>query len=90
MIKRDATDNWVIHDNRRPERGGNPNDAALRANLADGEYGGSQGVDFLSNGFKARQNDGEFNASGNSYIYLAIAEEPLVANVGNGIPSTAV
>ena len=90
LIKRDATDNWVIHDNRRPERGGNPNDAALRANLADGEYGGSQGVDFLSNGFKARQNDGEFNASGNSYIYLAIAEEPLVANVGNGIPATAV
>ena len=90
LIKRDATDNWVIHDNRRPERGGNPNDAALRANLADREYGGSQGVDFLSNGFKARQNDGEFNASGNSYIYLAIAEEPLVANVGNGIPATAV
>ena len=90
LIKRDATDNWAMHDNRRPERGGNPNDAALRANLADGEYGGSQGVDFLSNGFKARQNDGEFNASGNSYIYLAIAEEPLVANVGNGIPATAV
>ena len=90
LIKRDATDNWAMHDNRRPERGGNPNDAALRANLADGEYGGSQGVDFLSNGFKARQYDGEFNASGNSYIYLAIAEEPLVANVGNGIPATAV
>ena len=90
LIKRDATDNWAMHDNRRPERGGNPNDAALRANLADGEYGGSQGVDFLSNGFKARQNDGEFNASGNSYIYLAIAEEPLVANVGSGVPATAV
>ena len=87
LIKRDATDNWAIHDNRRPGR--NPNDAVLRSNLADGEYGGSQGVDFLSNGFKARQNDGEFNASGNSYIYLAIAEEPLVANVGNGIPATA-
>ena len=90
LIKRDATDNWVIHDNRRPERGGNPNDAALRANLADGEYGGSQGVDFLSNGFKARQNDGEFNASGNSYIYLANAEEPLVSNVASGVPAPAV
>ena len=88
LIKRDATDNWAIHDNRRPGR--NPNDAVLRSNLADGEYGGSQGVDFLSNGFKARQNDGEFNASGNSYIYLAIAEEPLVANVGSGVPATAV
>ena len=90
LIKRNGTDNWAIHDNRRPERGGNPNDARLASNLADAEYGGSQGVDFLSNGFKARQNDGEFNASGNSYIYLALAEEPLVANIGSGIPATAV
>ena len=91
IIKRQTgNDNWALHDNRRPERGGNPNDAALRANLADGEYGGSQGVDFLSNGFKARQNDGEFNSSGDSYVYLAFAEEPLVANVGSGVPATAV
>jgi len=89
LIKRQTgNDNWPIHDNRRPGR--NPNDAVLRSNLADGEYGGSQGLDFLSNGFKARQNDGEFNSSGESYVYLAFAEEPLVANVGaNGIPATA-
>jgi len=90
LIKRDGTDNWPIHDNRRPERGGNPNDAVLRANLSDASYGGSQGVDFLSNGFKARQNDGEFNNNGSTYIYMAFADEPLVANVGaNGIPNTA-
>jgi|TARA_Y100000052_G_scaffold27098_1_gene33668 hypothetical protein len=89
IIKRITSgDNWALHDNRRPGR--NPNDAVLRSNLADAEYGGSQGVDYLSNGFKARQNDGEFNNSGETYIFMAFAEEPLVANVGaNGIPATA-
>jgi hypothetical protein len=89
LIKRISSgDNWAMHDNRRPGR--NPNDAVLRSNLADAEYGGSQGVDYLSNGFKARQNDGEFNNSGETYIFMAFAEEPLVANVGaNGIPATA-
>ena len=47
-------------------------------------------IDFLSNGFKIRTNDGRLNADGGIYIYLAFAEEPIVANVGtNGIPATA-
>ena len=88
IIKRQsASDNWALHDNRRPGR--NPNDAVLRSNLSDAEYGGSSGLDFLSNGFKARQNDGEFNNSSSTYVYLAFAEEPLVANVGSGVPATA-
>ena len=79
IIKRTSgNDNWALHDNRRPGR--NPNDAVLRSNLADAEYGGSQGVDYLSNGFKARQNDGEFNNSGETYIFMAFAEEPLVGD----------
>jgi hypothetical protein len=79
IIKRTSgNDNWALHDNRRPGR--NPNDAVLRSNLADAEYGGSQGVDYLSNGFKARQNDGEFNNSGETYIFMAFAEEPLIGD----------
>jgi hypothetical protein len=79
LIKRISSgDNWAMHDNRRPGR--NPNDAVLRSNLADAEYGGSQGVDYLSNGFKARQNDGEFNNSGETYIFMAFAEEPLIGD----------
>jgi hypothetical protein len=91
IIKRQtASDNWAIHDSERPDRDGNPHDAVLRSNLSDAEYGGSSGLDFLSNGFKARQNDGEFNNGSSTYVYLAFAEEPLVANVGSGVPATAV
>ena len=43
--------------------------------------------DFASNGFKLRTTDGGMNASGGTYIYMAFAEEPLVAS--NGIPATA-
>jgi hypothetical protein len=32
--------------------------------------------DFLSNGFKARQTNGNWNASGATYIYYAVAEHP--------------
>ena len=36
-----------------------------------------------------RVNDGDKNGSGQTFIYLAFAEEPLVANVGASIPATA-
>ena len=36
-----------------------------------------------------RGTTGGMNASGGTYIYMAFAEEPLVANVGNSIPATA-
>ena len=44
----------------------------------------------ISNGFKIRTNDGSTNASGQTRIYMAFAEEPLVANSGtDGVPATA-
>ena len=49
---------------------------------------GGQDLDFLSNGFKPRVT-GAFMNGGYDYIYMAFAAEPLVANVGNGIPATA-
>jgi hypothetical protein len=47
-------------------------------------------MDFLSNGFKLRASNTEQNGSSTSYIYMAFAAEPLVANVGASIPATAV
>jgi len=44
-------------------------------------------IDFLSNGFKIRDSDGTVNASGNTYIYMAFAENPFVSS--GGIPCTA-
>jgi hypothetical protein len=49
------------------------------------------GMDFLSNGMKMRTSGGyttnSNNASGNTYIYMAFAENPFVSS--KGIPTTA-
>jgi hypothetical protein len=37
-------------------------------------------MDYLSNGFKMRSTSASWNASGNTYIYMAFAEEPLVGD----------
>jgi len=81
------TDNWHMHDDKRTTNGGNPLNKVLYPNLNYSE--GSVDIDFLSNGFKPRSNNNAFNASGKPYIYMAFASEPLVANVGQGIPATA-
>ena len=81
-----------MQDNKRSSVGGpNPNDKWLYANASDAEYAASSfPLDFLSNGFKLRHTGNYQNAS-ESYIYMAFAAEPLVANVGaNGVPATAV
>ena len=44
-------------------------------------------MDILSNGFKLRGTDTYLNASGQGYIYMAFASEPLVSS--NDIPATA-
>jgi hypothetical protein len=83
-----GTQNWCIMDNKR---GYNPDVQQLHPNANNAEsLGSGDTLDLLSNGFKMRVNDGDKNGSGETFIYLAFAEEPLVANVGtNGIPATA-
>ena len=47
-------------------------------------------IDYLSNGFKLRNTTTGSNGSGNTYIYMAFAENPLVATSGtSAIPVTA-
>ena len=74
MVKRiDTTNDWPICDNKR-----NPSnlvDKALYADLSIAESTVNR-YDFLSNGFKIRNNLNESNASGGTYIYLAFAESP--------------
>ena len=77
MIKRavGGTDHWVIDDVVRSPTNEMAN--TLYADLSNNEYDGSlYGIDFVSNGFKIRDNDGNYNANGNTYIYLAFAESP--------------
>ena len=87
MIKNKTTGNtgWEMYDNERP--GYNINNKYLRANTNEAEVS-SDRLDLLSNGFKLRQ-VGDTNYNSDVMIYMAFAENPLVANVNGGLPATA-
>jgi len=77
MIKRiDAGDHWNMTDAKRGDT--NVITETLFANLNQTEsYASSYDkIDYLSNGFKPRENNSQTNASGGTYIYLAFAEAP--------------
>jgi hypothetical protein len=83
----DATSDWIIWDNKRDGynetlKRNYPNDNAAEENST------TQGVDFLSNGFKLRgTSSNAWNAAGATYIFMAFAEAPFVNS--NGIPCNA-
>jgi len=88
IVKRTSsgTQNWCLMDNKR---GLNPDVYQLHPNTSGVEtLGSGDTLDLLSNGFKFRTDDSDKNGSA-TYIYMAFAEEPLVANVGASIPATA-
>ena len=64
---------WLIEDSTRSSD--NPTQERLRANAADAESSNT-GYDFLSNGFKLRDNSTAFNNNGDTYLYIAFAEHP--------------
>ncbi len=77
MTKRtNDTSNWVIQDSVRQTF--NPSDAWLRPNTNDAEGTTSPDldVDFVSNGFKIRNNGTDNNIDGSTYTYMAFAEAP--------------
>ena len=76
MFKRtDATQNWTIIDTSRDTY--NIMNRRLFANLS---YAEDQGIpnfiDITANGFKCRDSNISYNASGGTYIYAAFAENP--------------
>jgi hypothetical protein len=77
LIKRTGSSGpWLLWDNKRT--GYNGDNDALRPNSNATEYNGStyRWVDLLSNGFKIVDNSVDFNNSGETFIYLSIAEQP--------------
>jgi hypothetical protein len=76
MVKRtDSTGDWQILDSSRSTY--NAADARLIADENIAEINNTGGnTDFLSNGFKLRNVNGDDNASGGTYIYMAFAESP--------------
>ena len=82
----DNTNNWYIFDSVRDPY--NLTQRYLRADTNSAEINNSsKAIDIVSNGFKIKNSDGEFNASGGTYLYMAFAEAPLVGS--NNIPATA-
>jgi hypothetical protein len=67
---------WIIFDTARNTY--NFVDTQLRPNAsdADNSAGSAFSMDILSNGFKLRSSDSNFNGSGNTIIYAAFAENP--------------
>ena len=71
---------WAMFDTARFPFNG-PQMPTLYANFADAETTNAENYgDFLSNGFKPRYNNGNWNASGETYFYLAFSEHPFASN----------
>jgi len=79
-----SVENWVINDSGR-----NPSNIVTKDLFANQNYVEAvhSRQDFLSNGFKFRSTANNSNNSGNTYIYMAFAEAPLVGS--NNVPCTA-
>ena len=77
---------WHILDRTRYTFNGS-SEAVLEPNTSDAEnYSAFGEVDFLSNGFKIRNNNG-VSSGGYDHIYMAFAENPFVTSTG--VPATA-
>ena len=79
-----ASAEWRIYDNKRDPS--NVMTKCLQPHESDAEQTTSN-IDFLSNGWKVRSNDGNLNQSGYNFIYYAVAESPFVNS--NGVPNNA-
>ena len=79
--------NWYIFDNKRDTFNVMSKELNPNTSDAEGTELGSNPIDFLSNGFKLRVADSFINGTGDPYIYMAFAEQPLVGT--NNIPATA-
>ena len=80
-----AGTNWIMWDNKRSSI--NPCDNVLYPDLSQAEATSGNDMDFLSNGFKCRGTNSNYNGSDRSYIYMAFAEHPFLGDGTN--PCTA-
>jgi len=65
---------WVMYDNKRDTY--NVKGDSLYADDNAAETDDTQNLDFVSNGFKFRDNSYQNNYASNTYVYLAFAESP--------------
>jgi len=85
MLKKSSqTSDWLICDSKRNTSNVVNKKLFPNTNGTEDSYDVS---DFVSNGFKIKTTSGAINASGQTYIYMAFAEAPLVGT--NNVPCTA-
>ena len=90
MIKKtNGTSVWTMIDNKR-----NPINYVRRRLFANDSAAentdDNDDFDFLSNGLKSRRAAGDWNSSGDTFIYIAFAQNPFVTSTSNAsIPCTA-
>jgi len=77
-------EDWIIYDKLREPYNGDVN--RLRASATSAESTDSY-IDILSNGFKCRTTDGTVSGDGDTHVYMAFADAPLVNS--NGVPCNA-
>ena len=82
--KSSGTSSWILHDNKRDPV--NPLDEFFTTEESD-DAGDLDSFDFTSNGFKLRTSNGDRNANGETYIFMAFAESPFVNS--NKVPTNA-
>jgi len=89
MKRYDTTGNWGLFDNKRSTSGGgNVINYWVNPDLsnAEGSSSSAMNVDFVSNGVKIREDNGDLNTSGGDYIYMAFGQSIVGSN---NIPATA-
>ena len=79
-----AANNWFLQDSKR--LGYNGANHLQKPNTNGADDTGTH-IDMLSNGFKTIVSSANCNGSGNTMIYMAFAEAPLVSS--NGVPAVA-
>ena len=82
--KINGSGDWELYDNKRNGYNGGNVRTYVNDNAAEG---GTGRFSLLSNGFKITTSSGNLNGSGDSFIYMAFAENPFVTSTG--VPATA-
>ena len=88
LRNRDSAQDWQIYtwDMQPYNEFCTTSAGRLKANTADAQSTKSA-FDMLSNGFKMRTDASDINGSGNTILYMAFADAPLVGT--NNVPATA-
>ena len=81
-----ASQNWNVYDNKRPGYNIVTNHLYVNTNGAEITSGANQ-IELFSNGFKCKASNDGTNRGSEYYMYVAIAENPIVGS--NNIPAVA-